>query len=85
MTGIGTISTSSLTPKEQQGATTAAKKREEDAITKAQVIVATTQRGQEALLTVVIATRKTLDEACAHERVATLTCEKEEINTRFLE
>jgi hypothetical protein len=60
---------------EQQAA--AAKRKEDDT-------AATSHREQEALVAVVATTRKTLDEAWAHEHAAALAWEKEKTITHHL-
>jgi hypothetical protein len=82
-------STSNLSVDEQQAAVTAtvaaAKRKEDGAAATAQAVVATTHREQEALVTAVAASLKTLDEARARERAAALAWEKEKTIARHLE
>jgi hypothetical protein len=75
--------TSNLSVDEQQAAA-AAKRKEDDTAVAAQAAAATAHREQEALVATVAATRKTLDEAWACERVAALTWEKEKTSARHL-
>jgi hypothetical protein len=64
---------------------TAAKRKEDDATAVTQAAAATVHREQEALVTAVATAHKTLYEAQARERAATLTWEKEKTITRQLE
>jgi hypothetical protein len=66
-------------------ATTAAKGNVDDTASAAQAAAATTCREQEALITAMAATHKTLDEAWAHEHAASLTWEKQTTTTHHLE
>jgi hypothetical protein len=78
-------SNSNLSTVDGQQAVDAAKSKEDDTAA-AQATAATTHREQETLVAVVAATRKTLDEAWALERAATLAWEKEKtIITHHLE
>jgi hypothetical protein len=86
MSGI----TSNLSINKQQvavvaAAATAAKRKEDDVAAAAQAVVATVHREKEALIAVVAAARKTLDEARACERAAALAWEKEKTIARHLE
>jgi mannose-1-phosphate guanylyltransferase len=77
-------STSNLSVDKQQ-ASVAAKRKEEDAAAVAQAAVATAHREQEALVNVVPAAHKTLDEARARQRATALAWEKEEAIARHME
>jgi hypothetical protein len=65
-------SNSNLSTVDGQQANAATKRKEEDAAAAAQAVVATSHREQEALVAAMTAAHKTLDEARAHERSATL-------------
>jgi hypothetical protein len=63
----------------------AAKRKEDNTTATAQAAAATMHREQEAIITAVAAARKTLVEARARERAATLAWEKEQIIAYHLE
>jgi hypothetical protein len=67
----------------QQAATAVAKTKEDDGV--AQAVTATMHQEQKALIAVVAAAHRTLDEAWAHERATTLAWEKEKTIDRHLE
>jgi hypothetical protein len=77
-------STFNLSINKQQAAA-AAKRKEDDAAAVAQATAATAHREHEALIAVVVAARKTLDEARACERATALAWEKENTIVRHLE
>jgi hypothetical protein len=72
-------SNSNLSTIDGQHATAAAVKRKDDTAATAQPTTATAHREQEALVAVVAAARKTLDEARARERDAALAWEEKTI------
>jgi hypothetical protein len=71
-----TSSTSNLSVDEEQAAAATTKKNEDDDATVAQAVAAPVHGEQEALVAVVAAARKTLDEARAREHAAALAGEK---------
>jgi hypothetical protein len=67
----------------QQVATAVAKMKEDD--TAAQAVAATMHQEQKALIAVVAAAHRTLDEAWAHEHATALAWEKEKTISHHLE
>jgi hypothetical protein len=79
-------SNSNLSTVDGQHATVvSAKRKGDDVAVAAQVATATSHREQEALVAVVAAARKTLDETRARERATVLAWEKEKTTIRHLE
>jgi hypothetical protein len=78
-------SNSNLSIVDGQQVTAAVKRKEDDTVVVAQAAAATVHREQEALVAAVAATCKTLDEARARKRAATLAWEKEKTIARYLE
>jgi hypothetical protein len=81
----GNNSNLSTIDRQQVTAAATAKKKEDDATTAAQATAATAHWGQEALIAVVPATHKILDEAQTRKRAAALTWENEKTITHHLE
>jgi hypothetical protein len=76
-------STSNLFVDEQQ-TVSAAKTKDDDVVVAAQAAVAPAQQEQDALVVTVVATCKTLDEACARKHATALAWQKEKIIAHHL-
>jgi hypothetical protein len=76
---------STLSVDEQQATIVTTKRKEDNAAATAQAVAAIAHREQEALIAIVAAARKTLDETRMCERVAALAWEQEKTNARHLE